>query len=115
MAKKLSDIEILKKYQEAQGFATDSAFANALGISRQNLFNWYSGAFAPSNELLQVWSLLYTILSPLWIAQMAIEILRNRGLEDKIKCTCTHGIDDSIIVENPFCPKHLNVEAIITQ
>ena len=114
MPKKPTEIEIMEKYQREHNFPTASAFADALGISRQKLGNWYADVNKPTTELLQFWSLLYTLVPPLWVSQMAVELLRIRD-EKLIPCTCEKDAQGEITENNPYCPRHMNVEEITTQ
>ncbi len=105
MSKKPSEIEILQACKQEQGFETDSAFAEALGVSRQNLYQWLNGIHKPSTDLLKLMALINMPVSE-WKAKLAIDLLKARSMEHEIPCSCT--ADGQV---NPFCPKHFELVA----
>lgn len=95
-----SEIDIFQACKKEQGFATDSAFAEALGVSRQSLYQWLNGVHKPSTDLLKLMALVNMPVKP-WKATLAISLLKARNMQSEIPCTCQS--DGSV---NPFCPKH---------
>lgn len=100
MSKLPTEIEILQACKQEQGFETDSAFAEALGVSRQNLYQWLNGIHKPSTDLLKLMALIHMPVAP-WKAKLAIGLLKARSMESEIPCSCA--ADGRV---NPFCPKH---------
>lgn len=74
--KKLSVGEILTAYQKAQGFETDTALADALGVSRQSVWQWLNDIHKPSVMWLQVLALS----NPgTWKEELANDLLKALG------------------------------------
>lgn len=92
--------EVLRQYQEAQKFETDTEFAEAFGVTKQRLSQWFNGIHDPEVDYLKVSALLHIALAP-WKAQMAIDLLKAMGKEEDIPCSCWEYIPD-----NEHCPKH---------
>jgi Helix-turn-helix. len=105
MAKKFTEIEILLACKKGLGLATDSAFADALGISRQKLYNWLNGINKPSTDVLKLWALVLLPVTK-WKAHLAIDLLKTRGMSAEIPCTCDRNGNGEITIKNPICPKH---------
>lgn len=95
--------DILRKYQDAQGFETDMAFADALSISRQSMSQWLNETHQPSVDVLKLWALMYVFLSP-WKSRMAVELLKTMGHEGEVPCTCLQ------MGDNIYCPRHTLME-----
>jgi len=95
-----TEIDILQACKKEQAFETDSAFAEALGVSRQKLYQWLNGIHKPSTDLLKLMALVNMPIS-LWKAQLAISLLKVRKLEHEIPCSCEPNGEP-----NPLCPKH---------
>jgi len=98
-----AEIEIWQACKKEQGFATDSAFAEALGVSRQRLSQWLNGIWKPSTDVLKLMALMNMPVT-LWKAQLAISLLKARNLEHEIPCSCEPNGET-----NPLCPKHFEL------
>lgn len=75
---KKSEAQILEDCKRTQGFETDTAFAEALGVSRQNLYQWLNGKGKPSLDVLKLWRLEYVATAP-WRNELANQLLQARG------------------------------------
>ena len=88
--------DVLKAYKAAEQFESDSAFAEALSLSRQVMSHWMNERHAPTNEWLQA---MATVKRGQWQSDMAVDILKLRGQD--IPCICLEVLGD-----NGICPKH---------
>lgn len=94
--KPVSEMDIFRLWQARQGLNVDSRFADALGISRAKLWNWYNGINEPETEGLQEIALAYR---GKWQCELAVEVLNFRKAD--VPCVCLESIGD-----NGPCPKH---------
>jgi hypothetical protein len=93
-------VKVLRATQREQEFLTDSAFAEALGVDRQKLWNWLNYVNQPDVNWLKLATVLNMVTKP-WKAQMAIDILTAMGIGDEIPCSCF-----DIQGDNEYCPRH---------
>ena len=92
-----TEADILRKYQRMQEFQTDTAFADALTVSRQKMSSWLKGFHYPEfGWLVQI----ARLFAGSWQSDLAVELLRRRGNEEDIPCICSEEIGD-----NGPCPK----------
>ena len=96
MAKAMNDTDVLKAYQAAEQFENASRFAAALGVSKQAVSLWLTKGTKPGVEWLQGLAVEYR---EKWQGNMAVDILRVRGLT--VPCVCQTSLGD-----RGFCPKH---------
>lgn len=97
------EIKILRRYQKTEGFTgvgADTAFSEALGVSRQVLSNWFNSINSPTNDFLSATALECVTT---WQGDLAVELLNLRGLS--VPCVCLE-----IIGDNGPCPKHGTLE-----
>ena len=95
---KLTEPEIMGAYKAAERIETDAQFARELMVSRQRMGQWLVGTHAPDKDWLQLTALVF---NGKWQSQMAVDLLKHRGLEDDVPCICLEVIGD-----NGHCPKH---------
>lgn len=93
-----TEADILRAYQAEQEFQTDTAFADALLVTRGKMSNWLNHVHYPDLPWLLQTARLF---AGKWQSDLAVDILRRRGNEDDIPCVCTDAIGD-----NGPCPKH---------
>lgn len=73
--------EILQAYQDAENFATDTAFAEALGWKKQSLSQYKLGIYQPQLSTLRLMAFLEISN---WKGRMAAELLYAMGHADQI-------------------------------
>jgi len=88
--------DVLKAYKAAEQFESDSAFAEALSLSRQVMSHWMNGRYTPTGEWLQTMAI---VKRGQWQGDMAVDLLKLRGME--IPCVCL-----DLVGDNGVCPKH---------